>query len=209
MDLDLGTAFEQMTDDEVIGLAKQGNLPALEHILRRYSGFVKSRARPYFLMGADREDILQEGMIGLYKAVRDFRPEKAVSFRVFAEVCITRQIITAIKTATRQKHVPLNSYISLNRPMFEDGSEKNLGDLLSGEKNMNPEDLMIDRENYEAIGNKITRLLSDREFRTLSLYLQGKSYQEMAEELQCTVKTVDNALQRVKKKLEKQITKSQ
>ena len=184
------------------------NLPALEYILNKYTNFVKSRARPYFLMGADREDIIQEGMIGLYKAIRDFRSEKLSSFRAFAEICITRQIITAIKTATRQKHVPLNSYVSLSRPVFDENSDKTLIDLIAENKCIDPEELFINKENYRSMGVRITEILSEMELRILSLYLEGKSYQEMSQELGKQVKSIDNALQRVKRKLEKQIMKA-
>lgn len=201
-------AYEQMSDEEIIALAKAGNLPALEYILNKYTNFVKSRARPYFLMGADREDIIQEGMIGLYKAIRDFRSEKLSSFRAFAEICITRQIITAIKTATRQKHVPLNSYVSLSRPVFDENSDKTLIDLIAENKCIDPEELFINKENYRSMGVRITEILSEMELRILSLYLEGKSYQEMSQELGKQVKSIDNALQRVKRKLEKQIMKA-
>ena len=201
-------AYEQMSDEEIIALAKAGNLPALEYILNKYTNFVKSRARPYFLMGADREDIIQEGMIGLYKAIRDFRSEKLSSFRAFAEICITRQIITAIKTATRQKHVPLNSYVSLSRPVFDENSDKTLIDLIAENKCIDPEELFINKEDYRSMGVRITEILSEMELRILSLYLEGKSYQEMSQELGKQVKSIDNALQRVKRKLEKQIMKA-
>ncbi len=201
-------AYEQMSDEEIIVLAKAGNLPALEYILNKYTNFVKSRARPYFLMGADREDIIQEGMIGLYKAIRDFKSEKLSSFRAFAEICITRQIITAIKTATRQKHVPLNSYVSLSRPVFDENSDKTLIDLIAENKCIDPEELFINKENYRSMGVRITEILSEMELRILSLYLEGKSYQEMSQELGKQVKSIDNALQRVKRKLEKQIMKA-
>ena len=159
-------------------------------------------------MGADREDIIQEGMIGLYKAIRDFRSEKLSSFRAFAEICITRQIITAIKTATRQKHVPLNSYVSLSRPVFDENSDKTLIDLIAENKCIDPEELFINKENYRSMGVRITEILSEMELRILSLYLEGKSYQEMSQELGKQVKSIDNALQRVKRKLEKQIMKA-
>ena len=159
-------------------------------------------------MGADREDIIQEGMIGLYKAIRDFKSEKLSSFRAFAEICITRQIITAIKTATRQKHVPLNSYVSLSRPVFDENSDKTLIDLIAENKCIDPEELFINKENYRSMGGRITEILSEMELRILSLYLEGKSYQEMSQELGKQVKSIDNALQRVKRKLEKQIMKA-
>ena len=197
--------FTAMTDDEVVKLAKSGDMLALEYILDKYKNFVKSRSRPYFLIGADREDIIQEGMIGLYKAIRDYDSEKFTNFRAFAEMCITRQIITAIKTATRQKHMPLNSYISLSHPVFDEDSDKTLLDTISEHSCLDPEEIFINKENYNSIGEKIYSLLSPKERDILILYLQGKSYQEIASELDITNKSIDNALQRVKRKLDKNI----
>lgn len=172
-------------------------------MINKYKNFVKAKARSYFLIGADREDIIQEGMIGLYKAIRDFKGDKLSSFRAFAELCITRQIITAIKTATRQKHIPLNSYVSLNKPIYDEDSDRTLLDILSGTKVTDPEELMINREEYNDIEFKIGEILSELEWRVLMLYLEGKSYQEIAVELKRHVKSIDNALQRVKRKLER------
>ncbi len=197
--------FVNMTDDQVIRLAKADDRRALEYILEKYKNFVKSRSRPYFLIGADREDIIQEGMIGLYKAIRDYDGDKFTNFRAFAEMCITRQIITAIKTATRQKHMPLNSYISLSHPVFEEDSDKTLLDTISEQSCLDPEEIFINKEDYSLIGEKITTILSPKEREILMLYLEGKSYHEMAEELDITNKSIDNALQRVKRKLEKNI----
>ena len=155
------------------------------------------------MIGADREDIIQEGMIGLYKAIRDFRNDKLSSFRAFAELCVTRQIITAIKTATRQKHIPLNSYISLNKPIYDEDSDRTLLDVLAGARIADPEELVISREEFMDIEEKLEAILSDLEWQVLMSYLDGKSYQEIAAELQRHVKSIDNALQRVKRKLEK------
>lgn len=195
--------YQEKTDEEVVGEAKDGNDLALEYLITKYKNFVKAKARSYFLIGADREDIIQEGMIGLYKAIRDFKGDKLSSFRAFAELCITRQIITAIKTATRQKHIPLNSYVSLNKPIYDEDSDRTLLDILSGTKVTDPEELMINREEYNDIEFKIGEILSDLEWRVLMLYLEGKSYQEIAMELKRHVKSIDNALQRVKRKLER------
>lgn len=195
--------YEDKTDEEVAAEAKNGNDIALEYLIKKYRNFVKAKARSYFLIGADREDIIQEGMIGLYKAIRDFKGDKLSSFRAFAELCITRQIITAIKTATRQKHIPLNSYVSLNKPIYDEDSDRTLLDILSGTKVTDPEELMINREEYNDIEFKIGEILSDLEWRVLMLYLEGKSYQEIAFELSRHVKSIDNALQRVKRKLER------
>ncbi len=195
--------FEFKSDEDIVIEAKDGNTIALEFLINKYKNFVKAKARSYFLIGADREDIIQEGMIGLYKAIRDFRGDKLSSFRAFAELCITRQIITAIKTATRQKHIPLNSYVSLNKPIYDEDSDRTLLDVLSGTKITDPEELMINREEYNDIEYKMGEILSDLEWKVLTLYLEGKSYQEIAEDLERHVKSIDNALQRVKRKLER------
>ncbi|MDI3481094.1 MAG: polymerase sporulation-specific sigma factor [Tepidanaerobacteraceae bacterium] len=196
-------SFEDMHDEEVVCEAINGSREALEYLINKYKNFVKSKARSYFLIGADREDIIQEGMIGLYKAIRDFNPEKLSSFRAFAELCITRQIITAIKTATRQKHIPLNSYVSLNKPIYDEDSDRTLLDILSGVKVSDPEELIISREEFEDIEGKMGQILSKLEWQVLMSYLGGKSYQEIAKDLKRHVKSIDNALQRVKRKLEK------
>jgi RNA polymerase sporulation-specific sigma factor len=195
--------LEFKSDEDIVSEAKDGNTIALEYLINKYKNFVKAKARSYFLIGADREDIIQEGMIGLYKAIRDFRGDKLSSFRAFAELCITRQIITAIKTATRQKHIPLNSYVSLNKPIYDEDSDRTLLDVLSGTKITDPEELMINREEYNDIEYKMGEILSDLEWKVLTLYLEGKSYQEIAEDLERHVKSIDNALQRVKRKLER------
>lgn len=195
--------YNTMLDEEIIGDARSGDSRALEYIINKYRSFVRAKARTYFLIGADREDIIQEGMIGLYKAIRDFREDKLSSFRAFAELCITRQIITAIKTATRQKHIPLNSYVSLNKPIFDEESDRTLMDMISEESVSDPEEMIINREEFTGIEVKMGEILSGLEWEVLSLYLQGKSYQEIAEELDRHVKSIDNALQRVKRKLEK------
>jgi RNA polymerase sporulation-specific sigma factor len=201
---DLYINFENMSDEEIVVDAKtQSGIFAQEYLLNKYRNFVRAKARSYFLIGAEREDIIQEGMIGLYKAIRDFRAEKLSSFRAFAELCVTRQIITAIKTATRQKHIPLNSYISLNKPIYEEDSDRTLLDILSGSKITDPEELIISREEFLNIEEKLNQILSDLEWRVLMSYLDGKSYQEIALELERHVKSIDNALQRVKRKLEK------
>jgi RNA polymerase sporulation-specific sigma factor len=192
-------------DEEILKEAKAGDDQALEFLINKYKSFVRAKARTYFLIGADREDIIQEGMIGLYKAIRDFRGDKLSSFRAFAELCITRQIITAIKTATRQKHIPLNSYVSLNKPIFDEESDRTLMDVISEEKIVDPEEMMINREEFAGIEVKMGEILSDLEWQVLSLYLQGRSYQEIAVDLNRQVKSIDNALQRVKRKLEKYI----
>ncbi len=196
-------SYERMIDEEVVEDARNGDAKAQEYLIKKYKNFVRAKARSYFLIGADREDIIQEGMIGLFKAIRDFRSDKLSSFRAFAELCITRQIITAIKTATRQKHIPLNSYVSLNKPIYDEESDRTLLDVLSGAKISDPEELIISREELGHIESKIGEILSDLEWKVLMSYLQGKSYQEIAEDLDRHVKSIDNALQRVKRKLER------
>lgn len=197
------TAYEEIGDEAVVRSARDGGTGALDYLIHKYKNFVRAKARSYFLVGADREDIIQEGMIGLYKAIRDFRSDRLSSFRAFAELCITRQMITAIKTATRQKHVPLNSYVSLNRPIYDEDSERTLLDVLSGTKVTDPEELMINKEEFGDIEQKMGEILSDLEWKVLMAYLDGKSYQEIACDLKRHVKSIDNALQRVKRKLEK------
>lgn len=194
--------LEQMTDEEVAMLAQQGDDEATEWLLNKYKNFVRSKARSYFLVGADHEDIVQEGMIGLFKAFRDFKPDKLASFRAFAEICVTRQIITAIKTATRQKHIPLNSYVSLNKPIYDEESDRTLLDVITERRATNPEELIIGQEDLSSINDRIGEVLSDLEWEVLTAYLEGKSYQEIAQELGRHVKSIDNALQRVKRKLE-------
>lgn len=198
-------SYNSAVDEELIRKAKEGNDAALELLINKYKKFVRAKARTYFLIGADREDIIQEGMIGLYKAIRDFRGDKLSSFRAFAELCITRQIITAIKTATRQKHIPLNSYISLNKPIFDEESDRTLMDIINEENVSDPEEMMINREEFAGIELKMNEILSNLEWEVLSKYLQGRSYQEIAQELNRHVKSIDNALQRVKRKLEKHL----
>jgi RNA polymerase sporulation-specific sigma factor len=196
--------FEALTDEEIVLDAKDNdNEEALVYLINKYRNFVRAKARSYFLIGAEREDIIQEGMIGLYKAIRDFRNDKLSSFRAFAELCVTRQIITAIKTATRQKHIPLNSYVSLNKPIYDEDSDRTLLDVLSGSKISDPEELVISREEFVDIEEKMGEILSDLEWKVLMSYLDGKSYQEIAVELTRHVKSIDNALQRVKRKLER------
>jgi len=196
-------AYTEMTDEDIVDLAQQGDQFAVEFLVDKYKNFVRAKARSYFLIGADKEDIIQEGMIGLFKAIRDYKLDKLTSFRAFAELCITRQIITAIKTATRQKHIPLNSYVSLNKPIYDEESDRTLIDILSTTRITNPEDIIISREEFVFIEKKMGEILSSLEWKVLMAYLEGKSYQEIAVDLKRHVKSIDNALQRVKRKLEK------
>ncbi|MCI1944670.1 RNA polymerase sporulation sigma factor SigH [Clostridium luticellarii] len=195
--------FVEKLDEEVIIEAKKGDVRAQEYLINKYENFVKAKAKSYFLIGADKEDIYQEGMIGLYKAIRDFKADKLSSFKAFAELCVTRQIITAIKTATRQKHIPLNTYVSLNKPIYDEESDRTLLDVLSEAKVADPEELIISREELNHIQNEIGEVLSNLEMEVLMSYLDGKSYQEIACDLDRHAKSIDNALQRVKRKLEK------
>ena len=196
--------FNEISDEEVVVLVQKDRYElAMAHLVNKYKNFVRSKARSYFLVGADRDDIIQEGMIGLYKATRDFDYERQASFRAFAELCVTRQIITAIKTATRQKHMPLNSYISLNKPVYTEESERTLMDMIANVRVSDPEELIITREEFADIEKNMTYLLSELEWHVLLSYLDGKSYQEMAGETDRSIKSIDNALQRVKRKLEK------
>ena len=197
------SVFYNRIEEEVVMEAQNGDTRAQEYIITKYENFVKVKAKSYFLIGADKEDIYQEGMIGLYKAIRDFNGEKSSSFKVFAEVCITRQIITAIKTATRQKHIPLNTYVSLNKPVSEDDSDRTLLDILSSMKITDPEALFIGEEQKAYMEEEMQKNLSSLELEVLYSYLDGKSYQEIACDLDRHSKSIDNALQRVKKKLEK------
>ncbi|MCL6552029.1 MAG: RNA polymerase sporulation sigma factor SigH [Firmicutes bacterium] len=198
-------SYQDLADEDLVDYAKSGDDRAAEFLIGKYRNFVRVKAKAYFLIGADREDIIQEGMIGLYKAIRDFRRDKLSSFRAFAELCITRQIITAIKTATRQKHIPLNSYISLNKPIYDEDSDRTLLDVISSIKVADPEELVINQEASATMRERIRKNLSELECKVLTAYLEGKSYQEMANELNRHVKSIDNALQRVKRKLERNL----
>lgn len=195
--------YDFISDEEIVEIFRGGDSGALEHLINKYRNFVRAKARSYFLIGADREDIVQEGMIGLYKAIRDFKGDKLSSFKAFAELCITRQIITAIKTATRQKHIPLNSYVSLDKPIYDEDSDRTLMDIICGTQVLDPEELIINQEEFIGLEDKMAEILSDLERKVLMLYLDGRSYQEIAEDLKRHVKSIDNALQRVKRKLER------
>ncbi len=191
------------TDEELVTRSWSGDDEALEILLTRYRNFVRMKARSYFLVGADREDVVQEGMIGLYKAIRDYDLDREASFRGFAELCITRQIITAIKTATRQKHIPLNSYVSLSKPLAaDDDQDRSLADVLQTAHVADPAELLISNEEMQSIKMCFNEILSDFEADVLHLYVEGKSYQEISEHLGRHVKSVDNALQRIKRKVE-------
>ena len=197
----------EISDEDLVQRARDGSDAAVETLLHRYRHYARAKARTYFLAGADREDIVQEGMIGLFKAVRDYRDDRNSAFRAFAELCITRQIITAIKTATRQKHIPLNSYVSLNRQTNADDDDdgRSLGDILVSAEVLDPADLLISAEEIAAIKDSMSKVLSRLETEVLQLYMDGKSYQDIAQMLGRHVKSIDNALQRIKRKLEQHL----
>lgn len=200
-----GTAMKteqvELTVEELVLQAQQGDRHAVDDIFKQLQPVVRLKARSYFMAGADNEDLLQEGMIGLYKAIRDYQPEREIPFRAFAEICITRQLITAIKTAMRLKHQPLNYYLSLNRPMYEDDADRTLMDTLPGPAISDPEHVFILREQLDELRNELAGSLSPFEFRVLALYVEHNTYKEIADEMGTTTKAVDNALCRVKRKL--------
>lgn len=191
----------ELSDEKVVLLAQNGDRKALDHIVARYRNLVYTKAKPYFLIGADKDDIIQEGMIGLYKAVRDFKHQKA-NFKAFAGICVSRQIISAVKSATRQKHMPLNSYISLNKNVYDSEEDATLLDIISEQYPQDPESILINRENLDGIEYKISQALSKFELEVLMYYLDGRSYQEISVFVHKDVKSVDNAVQRIKKKIE-------
>jgi RNA polymerase sporulation-specific sigma factor len=193
----------QLDDNYLIALAKQGSPEAYDRLVRRYYSFVRLKASSYFLIGGDSDDLIQEGLVGLYKAIRDFRYDRESSFRNFAELCITRQIITAVKTATRNKHTPLNGYVSFSSTPAgsSDGGEPTLDEMLPGSTVWDPVNQVISSEELRSLVDCLSTVLSELESRVLSLYLDGHSYQAVGEQLGCDCKTVDNALQRVKRKV--------
>jgi len=196
--------YRNMTDEMLAAHAKNDEI-ALEYLMEKYKNFVLKKSRPYFLIGADKDDLIQEGMIGLYKAILDYNADKNASFKTFANLCITRQIITAVKTSTRQKHMPLNSYLSLDKPLFDEETDVTVGENISSELFTAPEDGIIHAEDINNIRNGIDTVLTDMEKRVLKLYLEGRSYKEISQAMDKPAKSIDNALQRVKKKLEKYI----
>jgi RNA polymerase sigma-H factor len=192
----------ELDDAYLVALAKRGSADAYERIIKRYRGFVRLKASSYFLLGGDPEDLIQEGLVGLYKAIRDFRSDRESSFRNFAELCITRQIITAVKTASRNKHAPLNQYVSFAQtPAAAGESETTLEEILPGPGSEDPAQRVIATEELQALVACMSSVLSELESRVLSLYLDGHSYEAIGERLECDTKTVDNALQRVKRKV--------
>jgi len=192
-----------LNDDELVARFQEGDGDALNTLLERYRRFARAKARSYFIVGGDADDIEQEGMIGLFKAARDFRPDRQSSFRAFAELCITRQVITAIKTATRQKHQPLNRYVSISGVRgSDDPGERSVEDLLHDHHVADPADEVVSAERMDAMRASMAKMLSVLEVDVLRLYVEGKSYQEISEHLGRHVKSIDNALQRIKRKLD-------
>lgn len=191
--------FKEMKDEEIVEVAQSGGKEAVEYLLEKYRLFVQSRLRPYFLVGAEKEDLIQEGMIGLFEAIKDFKANRS-SFRSFAELCVRRQVVTAIRSATRQKQIPLNSSISMNNPLYEDNSQQTLADVLTSKKNPNPEKMFLAKENINYLKQELRQALTDLEWQVLVNYLEEKSYEEIAGEIEHHEKTVDNALSRIKRK---------
>lgn len=201
---------EEVDSDEVdkfyINKIKNGDEVALNDIMEKYKNFVYAKAKPFFIVGAEKEDIIQEGMIGLFKAIKGYNEDRDVTFKAFADLCIRRQIMTAIKAATRQKHIPLNSYLSLNKAAFDEDGDRTVMELLDVETAPDPLDTITSRETYEKFEMKMNELLSDFEQRVLSEYLNGSSYSEIATKLDSHVKAIDNAVQRIKKKVDKHLS---
>ena len=193
--------LDSLTDEELVEETRNGRSEALDELLQRYRRFARIKARSYFLVGGDRDDVVQEGMIGLYKAVRDYETGHGASFRSFAELCITRQILTAIKTATRQKHTPLNSYVSFDLPQHDEGG-RTVADTISAEDGSDPLDQLVQSDQVSRLRELFDEVLSELESNVLQLYVEGRSYQEIADQLGRHVKSIDNALQRIKRKLE-------
>lgn len=191
-----------MSDAEIVAFAQSGSGDgAAEYLLYKYRNLVRNKVRSYFLVGAEKEDLLQVGMIGLWQAVVDYRADKAISFPAFARICIQRHIITAIKTATRQKQIPLNTSLSLESPPDESNAEWSLSEILTSEETVDPEELVLRREDSMLLHEMLQQMLSDFEWEVLTGYKVGKSYREIANELRCKTKSVDNALARIKRKV--------
>lgn len=193
--------YKELSDEDMITAIRKGDADALDFLIKKYHPFVQLKSRSYFLIGGDRDDVVQEGMIGLYKAIRDYRHDKTGKFKGFAELCITRQIITAIKTATRQKHIPLNTSVSLDKPVYVEESERTLFDILPAQTFESPEEMLMFQERYHQLEIEVGKVLSLLEQQVLSLYLDGRSYQEISQKIHREVKSVDNALQRIKRKM--------
>ena len=199
--LTIGSCFDRLSDQAIVEIAQTGDIGAAEHLLYKYRSLVRTKTRSYFLMGAEKEDLLQVGMIGLWQSIMDYSPDKEISFLSFARICIERHVITAIKTATRQKQFPLNSAISLDYCVEEADSDFNLEEILVSDLDLDPEEMLLRREDARNLQASLRRLLSDFEWKVLKLYHMGKSYREIADDLVCNTKSVDNALGRIKRKV--------
>lgn len=200
--------YQVLTDEEIVSLAQRGDRRASEYITTKYMPYVRNKSRAYFLVGGEVEDIMQEGLIGLYEAVKDYSADKQAAFKTFMDICVTRQIMTALKAASRQKHIPLNTYISLNKPMYQEETDKSYIEILVTAKQEDPEALLIDEEKTSEINIEIKRSLSDFEYQVLRLYLQGVSYVHIAKVLEKEEKAIDNAIQRIRKKLSRNLSES-
>ncbi len=197
--------FLVLKDEEIIALAQNGDQTAIEFMTAKYFSYVRNKSRSYFLVGGDVEDIVQEGLIGLYEAIKDYTPGKQASFKTFMDICVTRQIMTAIKTASRQKHIPLNTYVSLNKPLFNEDSDRSYMETFITSRKEDPESLYLDVEKTHEINEEIKKTLSRFEHQVLELYLQGVSYYRIAEVLEKEEKAIDNAIQRIRKKLSRNL----
>ena len=197
--------YNNMSDEDLIQVIKSGDKFALEFLITKYKELVNMKVSKFFMIGAEKEDIVQEGLIGLFKAVKSFNPDKQNSFKTFANLCIERQLITAIKSSNRQKHMPLNSYLSLNTTAYEDDEDSNLLDIFDAHQIEDPLDTITKKEYYKTVENAIDKSLSDFEKQVLSRYMQGESYVQIAEKLDTPVKSIDNAIQRIRKKAIKNI----
>lgn len=197
--------YESKSDEEILRIIKQGNNEPIEYIMAKYKDLVNAKVSKYFIIGAEKEDIIQEGLIGLFKAIRNFDPEKQSSFKSFANLCIERQLITAIKTSNRQKHIPLNSSLSLNNSVYDENDETSFIDILDTNATEDPLDTITKKEYYKFVENKIDKELSDFEKKVLYIYAKGESYTTIAEKLEAPVKSIDNAIQRIRKKATKSI----
>ncbi|MDF2558196.1 MAG: polymerase sporulation sigma factor SigH [Bacillales bacterium] len=198
------TDYDCLSDEQIVTLIQAGDCDAQDFLIQKYAKFVRKKVKPFYLVGATKEDVIQEGMIGLFKAIRDYNDEKKCSFINFADVCITRHAITAVKSASRKKHTPLNTYVSLDKPMMEEEEvEKTLIDVLVEIESVSPEEIVLLKEQSEIVNAKVNEALSDLEKQVLILKIEEKSYQEIADILDCPLKSVDNSVQRIKKKLDK------
>jgi RNA polymerase sporulation-specific sigma factor len=207
MSIRIAATVSDLTDEELVARFQAGDTGALEGLIERCRRFARSKARAYFLVGADSDDVEQEGLIGLFKAARDYRTDREASFRAFAELCVTRQVITAIKTATRQKHQPLNQYVSISATRTaDDGSERSGDDILEGHFSPDPADEVVAGERMGRLRNSMAEMLSGLEVEVLSLYVEGRSYQEIGAQLCRHTKSIDNALQRIKRKLDQHMS---